>query len=125
MNIYVFGNPDIDIDNKAIRVAKQLEKQFNNITFLYVDPNEDFDPKEKDLLILDCAMGIGRVEVIEDLDNVKLTHSVSMHDFDLGFNLKLLKKLKKINSIKIIAVPIESDLDIAIEGVGDVLRNEL
>ena len=125
MKVYVFGNQDIKEDNKAILVAKALEKKLPGINFIYHDPNEGFDPNDKNLVILDTAFGVDRVKVIDNLDSVKLTHSVSLHDFDLGFSLKLLKKLKKIDTVKIVAIPAGIEVEDVVGEVGFILQSIL
>ncbi len=123
MNIYVFGNPDVAGDNKAIQIAKKLEGEMAGINFIYHDPNEEFDPEDKDLVILDTAIGIDEVRIIENLDSVKLSPKVSMHDFDIGMQLKLLEKLGKIKSVKIVAIPLSGEIDAYSEQLFAVLKN--
>jgi hypothetical protein len=39
--VYVFGNPDIDIDNKPFLYLENLKNDFPQIGFVTVKPNED------------------------------------------------------------------------------------
>ena len=108
--IYYFGNPDVQNDNVIFKLIPLLRKEFPKIEFIKKDPNEDLSFDSKYPIILDTAQGIEKAELITDLDSIQLTKSTTMHDFDLGFNLKLLKKLGKIKSVAIIAVPMSSRL---------------
>ena len=112
--IYVFGNTDHDLDNKAIRVLEKLKKDFPEIAFIEIEPNRDlpFDDMET-TYILDTVDGLDSVELIEDndLDNIVNVKSSSVHDFDLGFQIKYLKKLGKLGSVKIIGIPLNKPID--------------
>ena len=45
-----------------------------------------------------------------------------MHDFDLAYNLKLLEKIGKIDSVKIIGVPMEISEEEALDQIQLILR---
>ncbi|MDO8611009.1 MAG: hypothetical protein Q7R95_10815 [bacterium] len=107
MKIYVFGNPLVPEDSKLLEYLPELKKKFPKINFEIVDPNENFPPfGVKDLVIIDTVQGIDKVQMIEfsDLKSIDST-PVSPHDYDLLFHLLLLKKLGKINTVKIIGLP--------------------
>ncbi|OGC72883.1 hypothetical protein A2337_03720 [candidate division WWE3 bacterium RIFOXYB2_FULL_43_9] len=114
MKVYVFGNKDLGLDNKTFIVVKELSAMFPQIEFTEVAPNADlpFEP-EKHIFILDTVDGIGEPTLIEDsaLDKFVNTSSVSVHDFDLGFQLKYLKKLGKLGTVTIIGLPIEKRIN--------------
>ncbi len=112
MRIYVFGNPLIKEDSLPLKLISQLKKIFPKIEFVTADPNENFPPKnEKDLVILDTIKGI-KEPIILDLDDFNNQSSaktpISPHDYDLLFHLLLLKKLKRVNKILIIGIPLYS-----------------
>ena len=114
MKIYVFGNIDVSGDNNAIFVAKKLENKIPGVSFIFVQPNEDVPfIDEKRVIILDTVQGIQQVELIESSDVDKLITSPrgSVHDFDLGFQLKYLKKLGKIGEVFIIGLPQVENVD--------------
>ena len=114
MKVYVFGNKDLGLDNKALAAQKKLGAIFPQIEFIEVEPNADlpFEPDEH-VYIMDTVEGIGEPELIEDSDLDKLinTNSVSVHDFDLGFQLKYLKKLGKLGNVTIIGLPMEKRIN--------------
>ena len=107
MKIYVFGNPLVKEDSLPLKILPKLKKIFSQIKFKVVDPNENFPPRnEKKLIILDTVQGLKQPKIIKltDLQELKKTPN-STHDYDLGMHLLLLKKLKKIKSVKIIGLP--------------------
>ena len=114
MKVYVFGNKDLELDNKALIAQKKLGAIFPQIEFVEVEPNADL-PFERDgqVYIMDTVEGIEEPTLIEDSDLDKLinTSSVSVHDFDLGFQLKYLKKLGKLGNVTIIGLPMEKKID--------------
>ena len=108
MKVYVFGNPDILQDKEALTVAQKLKVHVTNINFITVKPNEDlYFANEKNVVIMDVIKGINEVRVLnfEDINSLILSPRTSAHDFDLGLQLKYLKKLGKLNNIKIIGLP--------------------
>ena len=114
MKVYVFGNKDLELDNKALIAQKKLGAIFPQIEFVEVEPNADL-PFERDrqVYIMDTVEGIEEPTLIEDSDLDKLINSssVSVHDFDLGFQLKYLKKLGKLGNVTIIGLPMEKKID--------------
>ena len=105
MIIYIFGNKNSSLDNIALKLIPELELKFPDINFKTLDPNENLDFKDKNPIILDSAKNIDKVRLIKDLDKINFSPRTTLHDFDIAFNLKLLSKIKKINSVRIIAVP--------------------
>lgn len=107
MKIYVFGNLLVKEDSAALKILPQLKKLFPQITFKVVDPNENFPPKnERQLIILDTVIGIEEPMVL-DLSDFKRKRRmpISPHDYDLLVHLLLLKKMEKIDRVKIIGLP--------------------
>lgn len=112
MNVYVFGNKETSFDNAAFEVAKKLATEFPKITFVEVGLNQDI-PIEKNLIILDTVEGIDEPTLIgtKDLDKLIINNSTSVHDFDLGFQLKYLQKLGKTESVTIVGLPMNKPID--------------
>ncbi len=113
MKIYVLGNPLVKEDSLPLKLVPRLQKLFPQISFVIVDPNEDFPPREeRDLIILDTVLGIKKPMIL-DLNSfeAKKKTPVSPHDYDLLLHLLLLKKTSKINSVKIISVPPSSKIE--------------
>ncbi len=103
-NIYVFGNPDVEIDSLPIKLLPKLREQFPEITFIILDPNEDWDI-DKDMVIIDTVVGIEELTVFDNLSHFISAPRVSCHDFDAYSNLMFMKKLGKIDSTTIIGIP--------------------
>jgi hypothetical protein len=107
MKIYVFGNPLVNEDSLPLRFLEKLRKRFPSIDFREFDTTEDME--ERNLIIIDTVKGIKKVEMIDDIDKIVSEKIYSMHDFDLGQNLKLMKKMKMIDSVRILGVPMNYD----------------
>lgn len=102
--IYVFGNPLVKEDSMPLKLIDKLRKEFPYVEFKEFDTVEDFE-LEKELNIIDTVKGIKKVELIEDIDKIITNKIYSMHDFDLGYNLKLLKRMKMIEKVRIFGIP--------------------
>lgn len=118
MKVYVFGNQDHKEDSAAYEVVEIIKhepwyKEFN-LDFIYVKPNEDLPfVGEAKVVILDVVNGVSEVKLIkdDDLERIKLHDSSTVHDFDLGFQVKYLKKLGKLGEVYVIGIPIEGLVD--------------
>jgi Ni,Fe-hydrogenase maturation factor len=114
MKVYVFGNEDVPEDSKAIEVARKGDRAIDGVSFVFVGPNEDVPfADEGRVVILDAVHGIQDVELIEGdrIDALILAPRGSVHDFDLAFQLRYLKKIRKLGDVTIVGVPQEGDLD--------------
>jgi len=106
MKISVFGNPDLDEDNAAIKLIPWLKKKYPGAEIKIEDPSEGLKPAE-DWLIVDTCRGIDKPTEFKDLDKFESVRRVIVHDYDLAMELKLLKKLGKIKKLKILAMPVD------------------
>lgn len=104
--VYVFGNPLVKEDSLPLKLIEKLRKEFPSLEFKEFDTVEDME-LEKELNIIDTVKGIKKVELIEDIDKIITDKIYSMHDFDLGYNLKLLKKMKIIDNVRIFGIPVD------------------
>jgi len=108
MKIYVFGNPDLAEDAVALNIANQLKPFRPDLEWIEVGLNQDLPfADQSEVWILDVVMGIDQVTLIDQsqLDQVKAPPRTSVHDYDLGFQLKLLKKLGHLGQVTIIGLP--------------------
>lgn len=123
MKILVFGNSLVEKDNLALKLLPKLRKKFLNIEFKEFDPGENLEAEIEDgkLRILDVVEDIDEVMIIDDIDKLKTEKVYSMHDFDLGFNLKLFKKIGKLKEVEIIGVPWNMGEEDAFRGVCELL----
>jgi Ni,Fe-hydrogenase maturation factor len=109
VRVYIFGNPLLPFDSLPIKLAPRLQAALPEFEFIIADPNENLKPENKELVIIDTIEGIDEVVIIDDIDKIKTEKIYSLHDFDLGYNLKLLTKLGELEKVTILGVPMEGD----------------
>jgi len=125
MKVSVFGNLLVKKDSLPLKILPKLEKQFPDIEFVVEDPTESLHPTKDEWWILDCADGISEVMVLDDLSKLDFMSRVSVHDYDLAFDLKLLLKLKKLPKVKIIAVPLAMKEKEAFRKVVELIQEKI
>ena len=108
MQIYVFGNQDSKLDNRVFEIIKK----YSDINFKIIDPNGDL-PTDSPTIIMDTVFGLDQVTLLteKDLDKLIPSPRTSAHDYDLGFQLKYLRKIGKLNKVSIIGIPQTGPLD--------------
>jgi Ni,Fe-hydrogenase maturation factor len=114
MNVYVFGNEHVAEDKRAIEVAGELQNIVEGVSFIFLGPNEDVPfADEPRVVILDTVQGIRDVALVEgaEIDGLVLSPRGSVHDFDLAFQLRYLKKLGKLGEVTVIGIPHEGEVD--------------
>jgi hypothetical protein len=119
--VLVFGNPFIKGDATGPGLSHFLEKKgFTVIKCSAAD--ELLFYLDRDFAILDAAKGIRKTTLFSDAESIAAGKLVSLHDFDLGFFLKLLAKTGLKKKVRIIAVPygsrpadVEDDVAAALE----------
>ena len=122
MKVLVFGNPFLENDSLPLRLLSKLRERFSDIEFKEVDPTEGLESEGRDLVIIDSVEGIDEVVEIDSIGRLHTNRVCSMHDFDLAYNLKLLKKVGKIDSVRIIGVPMGIGEDEALNQIQSILR---
>ena len=124
MKILVFGNKLVEKDNLALKIMPKLQELFPEIQFKEFDPTESLEKEteNKNLNIIDVAEGINKVRIINNLNQLETIKPYSMHDFDLAYNLKLLKKINLIDNVNIICIPIKMQEQEAIAQTQLILR---
>ncbi|NQU78481.1 hypothetical protein HQ545_01805 [Candidatus Woesearchaeota archaeon] len=102
-----FGNPYLEDDNLALKIADDMiDDKIPGIEIVKcVSPEEVLHYTGKDFFILDVVKDLDDVILINDIDKLKANNLVSLHDFDLGFFLKLMKETGKIEKVNIIGIP--------------------
>jgi Ni,Fe-hydrogenase maturation factor len=114
MNVYVFGNEYVAEDKRAIEVARELEGTIEVISFVFINPNEDAPfVNERHVVILDTVQGLKDVALLEgdQINRLTLSPRGSVHDFDLTFQLRYLKKLGKLGDVTLIGIPQKGEVD--------------
>ncbi len=110
--ILCFGNPHLDQDSLAVRLADELKIkgfQFKKCA----RPEELLENTEPEIIIMDVVKGLSKVDIITDIDEFRLNKIITLHDMDLGFILKLLKETGQIEQVKIIGLPQDLNIEIA------------
>lgn len=114
MKIYVFGNQDEAGDRLALQLAKRLQRKLDGVEFVEVKPNEDLPFAGEDKVVLmDVVKGLKEVRLLDenDLDKLKVGPKTTVHDFDLGWQLKYLRKLGKLMKLRIVGIPLNGNVE--------------
>jgi Ni,Fe-hydrogenase maturation factor len=120
MKVLCFGNRFVRGDNIALKLADSLKLE--GVEFLKCEDLSDLERVNDDVTIIDTVLGLKDIEVITNIDSLQLSKMYSLHDFDLGFHLKLYKELGKIKSVKIIGIPFRMKLDDVKEEITKLLQ---
>lgn len=106
-----FGTKNIEGDNLANDVIKEIKKDFPEVHFVSCyDPEEILDYYNYDkIFIIDVIKGIDDVVAIDDITALKNREIFTGHDFNVGFFLKIIDKLGKGDKIKIIGLPFDEN----------------
>ena len=123
--ILIFGNPLVEKDRLPFELLNQLRKEFPQIDFREFDAVEDLQNEGRELNIIDAVEGIKKVELIEDIDSLQTSKIYSLHDFDLAYTLKLLKKMKMVDSVRIFGVPIDAKKEVAFKQLKKMITSSL
>ena len=123
--VLVFGNPMVERDSIPLKILRRLAKRLPEIEFKEFDPSENLEREGRKLYIIDTVEGAEKVTLITDIGMIQTSRIYSMHDFDLGYSLKLLKKLGYIDSVKIFGVPMDISQKEALEQLVALIRATL
>jgi hydrogenase maturation protease len=124
MRIFCFGNPLVKDDKLPLYLAEKLEKKLQNIEFVKAYSIEDVEAEiegKEEIIIMDTVIGLKKIELLDDRD-IAENRAYSLHDLDIGFFLKLMKKMGKIKCIKIIGIPKDYDKKKAIAELKKILN---
>jgi Ni,Fe-hydrogenase maturation factor len=114
MKVYIFGNRDVPEDATAIEVADRLEGAVDGVSFVFVEPNGNVPfVDEERVVILDSVHGMREVALLsgDDIDRFVPPPRGTVHDFDLAFQLKYLKKIGRLGEIYVVGIPQEGEVD--------------
>jgi hypothetical protein len=123
--IYCFGNEFIENDEVAKALGQRIGS-YKSFEFVIAEsPNEILNATDE-VWILDVVKGIKKTTLIENSRDLELAKSITCHDLDLGFYLKLLSETGKIKAIKVIGLPFgENNLEKLEESVLKILSTSL
>ena len=68
-------------------------------------PDDLLEIEDPEICILDVVKNIERPIIIENASQLKTNKLITMHDFDLGFFLNLMKEMGINKKIKIVGIP--------------------
>lgn len=97
-------------DDLAWRVAEEVELE--GILFKRCSRPEDIlGYQENDVVyVMDVVEGLGRVRFV-DVGELRENRSVTAHDFDLGFYLKLMAETGDLGKVRVVGIPKDGRLD--------------
>jgi hypothetical protein len=90
MKVLCFGTKLVENDDTALKVCELLRNDFAGMEFIICDDPSEILEHADGAIILDVAKGIDHVQFIDD-DLLKDRDLYTLHDFDLGFFIKLVK----------------------------------
>jgi Ni,Fe-hydrogenase maturation factor len=125
LKILVFGNTLLKNDKLPVTMIEELQKEFPDIEFQEFDTVEDLHKEGRTLYILDTVEGIEHVVTITEIDQLITNKIYSVHDFDLAYNLKLLKKANMIENVMIFGIPMAMKKDQALKELKKIIRSTL
>ena len=121
--IHIFGNILLPFDSLPLKLQPELQAALPEIDFVISDPNENIKPINKELIIIDTVLDIDEIKIIKNIDQIQDNPKYSMHDFDLGLNLKILQKIGQLEKITIFGVPPDMDPKLALEKLIKLIKN--
>lgn len=121
--VLVFGNPLLSFDSLPLKLKPLLEKVFPYIDFIEFEVEENIEDFCPNLVLIDSAFGIKRVKILNNLNSIEKTKTLSLHGFDLSLMLALLERIGKLKKITIIAVPARYSLNKAFKETVSALKS--
>lgn len=110
--VFYSGNIILGCDNKPHLLIPHLKKKFPQIGFLHYDPTEELPENfSGKFILIDTVTGISKVTVFSNLNKFSPSPRVTLHDYDVLLNLKLMMKLKKIKEVTVIGIPQKGNLE--------------
>ncbi len=121
--VFFAGNIILGYDNKPHLLIPHLREKFPQIDFLHYDPTEELPENfPGKFILIDTVAGIKEATVFHNLNNFSPSPHVTLHDYDVLLNLKLMIKLKKIKEVVIIGLPQEGKLADFIGQTEEILK---
>jgi Ni,Fe-hydrogenase maturation factor len=121
--IYVFGNILVEKDALPVKLIPELKKELSGFDFIEIDPTEEIIPENKTLNIIDTALDIKEVKLLNDIDKIEVQKVCSLHDFDLGYNLKLMKKFGMLEKVNILCIPEKIESKRAVKQIKKIISS--
>ena len=114
----------IEGDNLAFEIYDSLKDKLQDKNLVKCrSPFELAEYLEKeDVIILDVVKGIKSVRVFNNVEEFKNTQTVTIHDMDLGFFIKILETVKKAKYM-IIGIPFGKKINEVLEDVTKIISS--
>jgi Ni,Fe-hydrogenase maturation factor len=107
--VLVFGNRLVEKDKLPLELIPYLTKKFPEIEFKEFDSIEELQNEGSVIYIIDSVENIENVTIIYNIDQIEISNSLyTIHDMDLGYMLKLMKKVNMIDKVIIFGIPINT-----------------
>ena len=107
--VLVFGNRLVEKDKLPLELIPYLTKKFPEIEFKEFDSIEDLQNEGSVIYIIDSVENIENVTIIYNIDQREISNNCyTIHDMDLGYMLKLMKKVNMIDKVIIFGIPINT-----------------
>lgn len=103
--VFIVGNPLVKKDSMPLKIMPLLQKALPQFEFVFFESTRMDIPQKTDLVFVDTVEGAKEVMVLEGVSRIQEIKACSLHDFDLGTQLKLLGKFGLLGKVKIIGVP--------------------
>jgi len=123
ITVLCFGNPYVDEDNLAVEIAQEIK--IDGVEFkILQNPDDILNYKDQDkLFILDVFRNLDDLIVVKDINKLEENKIFSLHDFDLGFFLKLMKQTGQLKETIIIGIPNGGDKFLLKEKIKDLMES--
>lgn len=105
MEVWVFGNPDVQADALPLVLLPALRQAFPALTFVVRDPQDEWPAKLERLTIIDTIRELEAVQAFSSLEQFVEPPRFTLHDFDLLGELKLRHKLGRLPPFVVLGVP--------------------
>jgi Ni,Fe-hydrogenase maturation factor len=92
MKILCFGTKLVENDDVALKVCELLKNDFADAEFIVCDDPSEILEHADGAIILDVVKGIDHVQFTDD-DLLKERNLYTLHDFDLGFFIRLWRSI--------------------------------
>jgi Ni,Fe-hydrogenase maturation factor len=91
--VLCFGNRTVEADGLALEVGRRLDGRLEGVEFVQCGPNVGFLDafREREFVVLDVARGITEVQFVGP-GELKTARTITAHDLDVGFYLRMLEK---------------------------------
>ncbi|MBO3801929.1 MAG: hypothetical protein QXS21_07040 [Thermoproteota archaeon] len=118
LKVYYIGNELIEKDTIHIKVCEKLKGTLNDVDFIRLnDPLELLEVNTFPVVLVDSALGIKEVMIVDSPQMLLDESIVSAHFLNLAFCIKLCTTMNINFKFKAICIPINTSLEEAVNEV--------